>query len=161
MRAAATFLLFLLPASTSLHICGSFCGPTWCDDKVEPECADVEGSRCTKSAGDCTEGQSPDGSCADACCNAHDKCCGSSDRRPCNNAIVNCLKNCGGITGDDDLPSCYKGALPIPVIAIETAMELNPYDCCGTPCDYTGPVGLDGRMQTVERRGQAAVASTE
>ena len=138
-------MALIICGGTALDICGNFCGPTWCDGAATAECADVKGAACVKSAGDCSESKATDGSCADACCRKHDTCCGSTDRRPCNTEIVSCLEQCGGMSGDDDLPSCYLGWLPVPVVAIETAMALLPFECCGTSCDYSGRLGVDGR----------------
>ena len=50
-----------------------------------------------------------------------------------------------GISGDDDLPSCKLGQLPIPIGGIEAGMALVADDCCGTGCDYSGSIGMDGR----------------
>jgi hypothetical protein len=138
---------------SGIKICGTFCGPTYCDGKVDPECAEVKGAACVASAGNCNETAATDASCADDCCKKHDACCGSPDRRPCNNALVNCLGQCGGAFGDDDAPSCYNGVIPVPVAAIEAAMALNPYGCCGTSCDYTGLIGADGRALAVQQAG--------
>ena len=135
------------PAATALDICGNFCGPNWCDGINTPECAEVKGAACVSWLGNCHETGSTDQSCADACCKKHDSCCGSSDRRPCNKDIVSCLGQCGGISGDDDLPSCKLGQLPIPIGGIEAGMALAPYDCCGTSCDYSGSIGMDGRAR--------------
>jgi hypothetical protein len=40
------------------------------------------------------------------------------------------LKACKEESGDH----CYRGVIPIPVDVILTAMELDPYGCCGTKC---------------------------
>ena len=55
------------------HVCGSYCGPNWCNNKwlyedkcdtsVEPEYHKLTGY-----------------SCADICCKQHDKCCGQNKK---------------------------------------------------------------------------------
>lgn len=112
-------------------VCGNYCGPTWCDADATPECAAVSGSACTPSNRSCTEQGPTDGSCADSCCRAHDACCGSSDRRPCNKQILACLESCLS----DEGPSCMHGVMPVPVAVVIAGMELDPYACCGTSCD--------------------------
>eukprot|EP00041_Stephanoeca_diplocostata_P003685 m.36843 g.36843 ORF g.36843 m.36843 type:complete len:148 (+) comp14535_c0_seq1:57-500(+) len=131
----AVAVLALVRSSTALDICGNFCGPTWCNKSVTPECAVVSGGGCQRSPADCNERGETDGSCADACCKAHDQCCGSTDRRPCNNAIIACLQRCRNTTG---MPHCYHDFVPVPVDAILAGMELNPNECCGTSCGFEG-----------------------
>ena len=108
-------MALIICGGTALDICGNFCGPTWCDGAATAVRGrqSVKGAACVKSAGDCSESKATDGSCADACCRKHDTCCGSTDRRPCNTEIVSCLEQCGGMSGDDDLPSCYSCCISV------------------------------------------------
>merc|ERR1712187_510668 len=99
------------------------------------ECDEVSGSGCAKRG--CPEGGPSDGSCADECCKIHDACCGSSDRTGCNNVIISCLEACPqGPIGPGK--TCMRGDIPVAVAVIKTAMELDPYGCCGTSCNYFG-----------------------
>ena len=59
---------------------------------------------------------------------AHDACCGSTNRQPCNNALIACLGACSGGK------SCYRDGIPISPELIKIGMELDPEDCCGTSC---------------------------
>ena len=134
MDAFSRIAVLIMLAGTSgaaLHICGNFCGPDWCDASSIEECSSWEHGSCQKSSTDCNETGTTDGSCADACCKVHDSCCGSSDRRTCNNNVINCLKVCEQTAG----PHCYHGIVPVPVAVVLTAMELDPYSCCGTTCN--------------------------
>ena len=115
----------------SLDICGAYCGPNWCGSRIANECSSG-GKSCTKAPDDCEELSPTDGSCADSCCKTHDTCCGSDNRQPCNNNIIQCLKDCK--TKENYTKHCYHGIVPVPVDAILVAMELNPMDCCGTTC---------------------------
>ena len=134
----------LVSSVCAVDICGNFCGPDWCDASDLEECSGYSaGSSCDKASTDCNETGPTDGSCADSCCKEHDSCCGSSDRRPCNNAIINCLKVCRETSG----PHCYHGIVPVPVDAVLVAMELDPYGCCGTTCG--GSESLRGSMPKV------------
>ena len=87
-----------------------------------------------------------DGSCADGCCKLHDKCCGSSDRSPCNAAIIKCLQGCP--QGTEPGKTCMNGILPVPVFTILAAMEINTGDCCGGSCDNSGVLDADGHDNT-------------
>lgn len=130
----------------------------------------VEGKACTPKQPICTETMPSDGSCADECCKAHDRCCGSADRTPCNDAIIRCLKDCR----HGSAKSCHRGMVPVPVDVIlagstafedlepgrrcaplslrvpVVAVELDPYGCCGTSCD--------GSLRSHAPTGQAALA---
>ena len=130
MRLTA-LLGFAFAATTSgLHICGNYCGPDWCSGVKQEECGDIidGGGACNQDADNCRESGPTDGSCADACCKNHDACCGSSDRSPCDEAIISCLAACSGG------PSCYLDSIPVSAELIKIGMELNPAQCCGTAC---------------------------
>jgi len=103
----------------SFRLCGNYCGPGWCDAKMIAE------GKCDDSSG--VEGTS----CADKCCKMHDKCCGhSSDQRPCNQKIVECLDKC-----DRDDKMCTNAAgLGIAAGGIATGMHIVEDWCCGEPC---------------------------
>ena len=107
------------------HICGSYCGPNWCNNKwlsedncdtsVEPEYHKVTGY-----------------SCADTCCRNHDKCCGKGNKtelKICNKEIVSCLKNCDPLS-----LTCTLDYIPVPSGTIELAMDIVEDWCCGRPC---------------------------
>uniref|UniRef100_A0A7S1AIF1 Phospholipase A2 n=1 Tax=Noctiluca scintillans TaxID=2966 RepID=A0A7S1AIF1_NOCSC len=130
------FFLFTCwaPLLESLKLCGNFCGPDWCNGRATPECQTVNGSSCSRRADDCDETNVTDGSCADGCCQMHDACCGSMDRARCNRAIITCLEGC--MSG----PVCLNGYLPVYADVVLTAMELDPYGCCGTSCDLDSAV---------------------
>jgi hypothetical protein len=116
----------------TLDICGNYCGPDWCGARISQECSGYsKGYTCDKASTDCQERVPTDGSCADACCMQHDACCGSLNRRPCNNNVINCLKTC---RHSNNTKHCLHGYLPVPVDAVLVAMELDPYNCCGTKC---------------------------
>ena len=72
------------------------------------------------------------GSCADSCCQIHDKCCGGDDRPVCNRAIVACLNNC--IADNPDDKTCKLGVIPVKPQTIRDAMALVESWCCGSPC---------------------------
>lgn len=76
-------LIHLVLWKYSFKVCGNYCGPGWCSGEYIDE----------KS---CFETMSPQGQCADQCCRVHDACCGQYDRSACNDAIANCLYDCGG-----------------------------------------------------------------
>jgi hypothetical protein len=67
---------------SSCTICGSYCGPGWCEKTCESE------SVCQFSV------PPQANSCTDACCMKHDMCCGYNDSRNCNKNLVTCLNNC-------------------------------------------------------------------
>lgn len=152
LRRTAVLILVFCTAVPALEVCGNYCGPTWCSGQKLSECNVISGDACDRSASDCDEASSTDGSCADDCCRTHDACCGSSDRRGCNHAIIACLKECTQQPG----PHCYRGDLPVPVDAILVGMELDPYGCCGTSCASTAPAGAQAN-QTVRRQNQSEI----
>ena len=107
------------------HICGSYCGPNWCNNKwlsedkcdtsVEPEYHTLLGY-----------------SCADTCCRNHDKCCGNGNKtelKKCNKEIVNCLSKCNSLS-----LTCTLNYIPVPSGTIELAMDIVEDWCCGSPC---------------------------
>jgi hypothetical protein len=67
---------------SSCTICGSYCGPGWCEKTCESE------SVCQFSV------PPQANSCTDACCMKHDMCCGYNDSRDCNKNLVTCLNAC-------------------------------------------------------------------
>eukprot|EP01125_Pyxidicula_operculata_P006598 TRINITY_DN2278_c0_g2_i1.p1 TRINITY_DN2278_c0_g2~~TRINITY_DN2278_c0_g2_i1.p1 ORF type:complete len:146 (-),score=26.01 TRINITY_DN2278_c0_g2_i1:132-569(-) len=96
-------------------VCGNFCGPTWCAAEViaESDCV-AEGVWGTVP--------SESGSCADACCRLHDRCCGEGTDRPaCNQAIVQCIQD----------NSCYTSVCGA---AVWLAMKTVENWCCGSAC---------------------------
>ena len=138
MKSFHVVLIFLstfqtIQTSEGVHICGAYCGPDWCGSRIVPECSNYSaGSSCHKKSTDCQELSPNDGSCADSCCQSHDACCGSTDRRPCNNNIIQCLKNC---KRQSNASGCRHNNIDVPVEVILVAMELDPYGCCGTSCN--------------------------
>lgn len=107
------------------HVCGSYCGPNWCNNKwlsedkcdtsVEPEYNKVTGY-----------------SCADTCCRYHDKCCGKGNKtelKICNKEIISCLKKCHPLS-----LTCTLDYIPVPSGTIELAMDIVENWCCGRPC---------------------------
>lgn len=128
----------LVAVGAATHICGNYCGPTWCNGQVVPECDCVSGAGCLESTSNCAETGPTDGSCADACCALHDTCCGSADRTQCNNNFFDCLDACP--QGPGSPGKVCEGPLgPVPIDLIKIGMDLFEGDCCGTACD--GPVG--------------------
>jgi len=104
------------------HVCGSYCGPTWCNNKW------LEEEKCDTSVN--PEYHKITGySCADKCCKNHDECCGQENKKNCNKEIVNCLKNCNPLS-----LTCTINYLPVPAGIIESAMNIVETWCCGSPC---------------------------
>ena len=135
LRAATTISprSFNSSARTPLtRVCGNFCGPGWCDGKVEEECAQVSSSGASCEERGCSESGDTDGSCADACCMQHDACCGSSDRRSCNKNIVACLDACP--TGAGQKGCGWEIGISVAPSVIETAMNIVSTWCCGEQC---------------------------
>ena len=130
-----TFFI-LLQGANAISICGNYCGPTWCNAQIESECSNPVGLGCRKTVSDCSEIVPTDGSCADACCKIHDSCCGSSNREPCNDAIIACLGRCENGPNDDCKdPSTGLAVHPKFIMYL---MKLNPFGCCGTRCSKSG-----------------------
>merc|ERR1712194_119531 len=89
------------------------------------------GHGCEKSPSDCAESGDTDGSDADSCCKAHDRCCGTSDRRSCNSVLERCLADA------DHSPFskwCMDGILPVSALTIYAGMKFDPGACCGSSC---------------------------
>jgi len=117
--------LSLTYPNMQFRVCGAYCGPGWCNNKwlFEDECdTSVEPEHHIVS-GD---------SCADTCCQLHDRCCGQDKylQYNCNRDIVNCLSNCIPFS-----PSCTFGVIPILAEDIEIAMFLVENNCCSTKCE--------------------------
>jgi hypothetical protein len=113
----------------AFKVCGHFCGPGWCNNGWMKE-------------GICDESMSPVmwkpnvPSCADACCQMHDRCCGHrEDQRGCNKAITQCLNGCNPLD-----VSCGG----IPSGAVWAGMKIVESYCCGSPC------GGSNNLTTVE-----------
>ena len=87
------FLSRLTP-TLQYKVCGEYCGPNWCSGDVIDETACVQGGVWGVP--------SEPGQCADACCRAHDYCCGTAADRPtCNNKLLTCLTS----------TNCYKSTV--------------------------------------------------
>ena len=81
--------LSLTYPNMQIRVCGAYCGPGWCnnqwlfqkdcDTSVEPDHNIITGD-----------------SCADSCCQLHDRCCGQDInlQKNCNREIVTCLSKC-------------------------------------------------------------------
>lgn len=120
------------PLGPNCTVCGAYCGPGWCGDA----CVN-EGASCDFSV------DPQDGSCTDACCRAHDWCCGcmdgdgsgSCDKSSCNSLLAECLRSCSwndGCTGDDGRwgPN-----------VIHLVFQLDKRRCCGSRCPDDPPDG--------------------
>ena len=119
-----TLNIKVIKCDEKFHVCGSYCGPNWCNNKwlsedkcdtsVEPEYHKLTGY-----------------SCADTCCKHHDKCCGQNKKNQtsCNKIIVNCLSNCNPLS-----LTCTLDFLPVPAGTIELGMNIVEDWCCGSPC---------------------------
>tara|TARA_B100000287_G_C20571722_1_gene756812 strand:- start:73 stop:444 length:372 start_codon:yes stop_codon:yes gene_type:complete len=114
------YILFLNTSNAfeeKFHICGSYCGPNWCNNKwlsedkcdtsVEPEYHNLTGY-----------------SCADICCGQN-----KTNQKSCNKEIVNCLKKCNPLS-----LTCTLDFIPVPAGTIELAMDIVEDWCCGSPC---------------------------
>jgi|TARA_B110000208_G_C11451159_1_gene314616 hypothetical protein len=117
-------LQLLASLTLGLHICGSYCGPTWCDNAAiaETSCNDSYAPETHASTGP---------SCADSCCKLHDICCGHGTRSTCNTAIVNCLGECNAMS-----LTCTLHGVPVPAGGIRVAMNIVSSWCCGSPCSW-------------------------
>ena len=117
-------LYICINAYQSFRVCGSYCGPGWCNNKWISE------SICDESAA--PEHHSITGySCADLCCQQHDNCCGQPKKLQgeCNNMIVKCLSKCDPLS-----LTCTNDGFPFPAGEIELAMDIVNEWCCGSPC---------------------------
>ena len=102
------------PTISDFSVCGNYCGPGWCngqwlheencDDSIAPETWTLSGP-----------------SCADQCCQAHDRCCGTSHGpwQDCNRQIVDCLGRCNPLSA-----TCTLDGVPVPAGGIWAAMDL-------------------------------------
>jgi hypothetical protein len=131
-----SFILLHGVGSFALIICGNYCGPNWCNAQIQPECSNPVGSGCKKTMSDCSEMVPTDNSCADSCCKIHDSCCGSPNRKPCNDEIISCLEKCEN--GPNNKCRDPSTGLAVHPKVILFGMKLNPYGCCGTRCDGSG-----------------------
>jgi hypothetical protein len=116
---------------------GNFCGPGWCDGKYQAE------AEC------CNGGKQCDGpvdteyywyqSCPDACCKAHDMCCGYGDRSTCNSIFYDCLNGC---SSEDYCfnPIPLLGTFWVPPGEIWLGMKLFAGACCGEACPSGPPL---------------------
>eukprot|EP00750_Incisomonas_marina_P018611 INCI3052.1.p1 GENE.INCI3052.1~~INCI3052.1.p1 ORF type:complete len:163 (-),score=22.91 INCI3052.1:495-983(-) len=125
----------------AVSICGNYCGPGWCDGAYSSECSEESGYSCKKHSSDCAEKGPTDGTCPDACCKEHDKCCGSDDERGCNSDFYDCLLRCDDGPAEDRF--CTDGQGGVSALLIWQGMELLAGDCCGHSCD--------GKDQTVQQ----------
>ena len=128
LSAAAASLPVARGGFGDVSICGNYCGPGWCAGEYSPECSEEQGAGCKKRSSDCQEKGPTDGSCADACCRQHDKCCGSDDERQCNSNFYDCLWSCPS----NDI--CTDGQGGVSPLLIWQGMELFAGDCCGHSC---------------------------
>ena len=114
----------LINCNEKFHVCGSYCGPNWCNNMwlSEDNCDTSIAPEYHKLTGY---------SCSDICCKHHDKCCGhqKNNKTLCNKEIVNCLKTCNPLS-----LTCTIDFIPIPSGAIELAMNIVEDWCCGEPC---------------------------
>ena len=136
MRLQFLCLTVFLISTSSYKVCGNYCGPNYCNGQFIPE-------------SECDESVKPENwkwfgmSCADKCCQRHDRCCrGDHDTTPCNTEIVHCLSNCNHAS----LTCTYSG-IPIPASVIEVAMDIVEDWCCGHPCNTTEDIGNKSLMQ--------------
>ncbi len=122
------FIKILLSSSYNeqFRVCGSYCGPGWCNNMWLDE------SKCNTSIK--PEHHLLTGySCADLCCQKHDKCCGQdkSLQQDCNKEIVKCLSKCDPLS-----LTCSYDYIPVPAGIIEGTMDILESWCCGEPCKY-------------------------
>ena len=106
------------------HICGAYCGPGWCNNMWLSE------DKCNTTA--LPEYHSLTGySCADLCCQLHDRCCGKSQifQTMCNTNFIKCLSECNPLS-----LTCTRYNIPFPTGIIELGMDIVKAWCCGEPC---------------------------
>ena len=126
------------PWGPSCTVCGNYCGPGWC------------GSACVAEGSACDFSVDPqEGSCTDACCQLHDRCCGcvvgtganatvaqggdSCDKSACNAALAACLGGCPWNDHCDGPDGRWGPKL------IELVFQLDKRRCCGSKCDDAPP----------------------
>ena len=111
-------------SSERFRVCGSYCGPGWCNNKWldEDKCDDSILPEFHKLTGY---------SCEDSCCRIHDKCCGQNKslQITCNKEIVKCLSKCNPLS-----LTCTFYDIPVVPISVQTAMDIVDNWCCGSPC---------------------------
>jgi len=111
--------------SVRFHLCGSYCGPGWCNNQWlnEDKCNTTVLPEYHKLTGY---------SCADSCCRLHDSCCGQGKKhqKNCNNEIVDCLSKC-----DPFSTTCTIDYIPILAGEIQLGMDVVKEWCCGSPCE--------------------------
>ena len=111
-------------SSERFRVCGSYCGPGWCNNQWldEDKCDDSILPEFHKLTGY---------SCEDSCCRIHDKCCGQNKslQITCNKEIVKCLSKCNPLS-----LTCTFYDIPVVPISVETAMDIVDNWCCGSPC---------------------------
>ena len=104
------------------RVLGNYCGPGWCTGKW------IDERNCDAIHGD------SDGSCPDECCKEHDRCCGTSDRRPCNDRIAKCLEQCESDGFEKWLKSWYSYAYTLEDL-MRLYFSIYASDkCCGEDC---------------------------
>merc|ERR1712187_526851 len=80
-------------------------------------------------AKECDESSPTDGSPVDSCCQQHDRCCGSSDRSPCNQALFECVGNAPA-----SAPLCSSPSGKDWSTEIIAYMGYASWKCCGDVC---------------------------
>ena len=111
-------------ANEKFHVCGAYCGPNWCNNMWLPE------DKCNTTV--LPEYHYLTGySCADSCCQKHDRCCGKNRKfqTMCNTNLVNCLSRCNPLS-----LTCTRNNIPFPAGIIEATMDVLEHWCCGEPC---------------------------
>ena len=125
------------PWGPSCTVCGQYCGPGWC------------GGSCVNEGPGCDFSVPPqEGSCTDACCQLHDRCCGcvvgtganasvaqgdNCDKTACNAALASCLAGCPWNDHCDGPDGRWGPKL------IELVFQLDKRRCCGSKCDDAPP----------------------
>jgi hypothetical protein len=121
----------MLVRIASLHICGNYCGPDWCNGRSLPE-KDCDGSFPAD----------PRYPLVDNCCREHDMCCGwNKDRSQCNDNLVHCISKRGAtlakLRGDFRLVCGDSGILVMDFFRAMDFLESflrNATMCCSTKC---------------------------
>ena len=116
-------LLFNIAIVYSLHVCGNYCGPHYCNGKdiSEEFCDEHVLPERWKAFGS---------SCSDTCCRHHDRCCrGDRNMSTCNADILKCLRACNPFS-----LTCTRDGIPVAAGIIEFAMNIVENWCCGSPC---------------------------
>lgn len=106
-------------------VCGNYCGPDYCNGEYisESKCDEHVQPESWKHTGP---------SCADSCCQIHDRCCrGDTNMTNCNREIVKCLRECNPFS-----LTCTRDGVPFISGLIEVAMNIVEDWCCGEPCQY-------------------------